>query len=111
MEMIYDPAARGYHWHMLSVGGIARRVYLMGFSAEIFWRKVEDRGGFIRQKLRSLLSWGASTPPAVGIWERLRRKRYQENRQYSLQWHLLLVLSFFIGLQDARRKRPVRADG
>jgi glycosyltransferase involved in cell wall biosynthesis len=103
MQMIYEPAALGYHWHMLSVQGIARRVYLMGYSALMFWEKVEDKGGLIRQKMRRLISWVAATRPFVALWERLGSKSYIEDRKYLISWHLLLFLSFFIGLSDGQK--------
>lgn len=108
MQLIYDPTAQGYHWHMLSIQGIARRVYLMGYSAVMFWEKVGDRGGLIRRQLRGLISWGASTPPVVALWDRLRSRNYAEGKQYPVSWHLLLFLCFFIGLKDAEKGKRVR---
>ncbi len=103
MQMIYQPSARGYHWHMLSVKGIARRVYLMGYSAVMFWEKVEDKGGMTKQILRRLITWGAATRPFVALWDWLGSKLYVEDRTYPVSWHLLLFLSFFIGLGDGQK--------
>lgn len=108
MHMIYDPKAVGYHWHMLSIEGITRRIYFMGYSADLFWQKVEASGGVIRQLIRNIIIWLASTPPAVAMWRRLKAKEFCETRQYSLQWHTLLFLCFFIGLSDAKRKKTPR---
>lgn len=108
MYLVYDPQAVGYHWHMLSIQGIARRIYLMGYSAVLFWQKVDDRGGVIRQNMRNMIGWLASTSPVVAIWRRLREKTFSEAKQYSFQWHVLLFLSFFIGLSDAKQKKALR---
>ena len=108
MHMVYDAGALGYHWHMLSEPGIARRIYLMGYSAAIFWQKVDDRGGYLKRALRNLITWFASLPASVSIWQKLREKAYSTTKRYPTQWHILLFLSFFIGLSDARRHREVR---
>lgn len=108
MQLVYDDTARGSHWHMLSVQSIARRVYLMGYSAVLFWQKVDDRGGLLKRGVRRLLAWVSTTPPIAAIWNHLRQKNYQENREYPLQWHILLALGFFIGLSDAWKNRAPR---
>ncbi len=108
MRLIYDSTAIGYHWHMLNVQGIARRVYLMGYSAVIFWEKTGDSGGPVRRTLRNLFSWCAASPPAVAVWEKLRQRDYPQNGVFALQWHSLLFLSFFIGLADSAKKKALR---
>lgn len=108
MHLIYDPTAKGAHWHMLSVKGIGKRVYLMGYSAHIFWQKVGDNGTVFRSRLRALISRFASMPPFVSLWTGLLRKEYQESEKYPIQWHVLLFLGFFIGLSDAKRKLQPR---
>ena len=108
MLLIYDRGAIGYHWHKLSVQGIARRIYLMGYSAALFWEKVDDRGGFLRQTMRNMLTWLSSIPPVIEVWRWMREKSFSESKGYPLQWHFLLFLSFFIGLSDSKRKKRVR---
>ncbi|MFC1832569.1 glycosyltransferase family 2 protein [Thermodesulfobacteriota bacterium] len=108
MKMIYLPQAVGSHFHMLTIQGITRRIYLMGYSAELFWQKVGDRGGRIRQTLRSLISITVSTSPGVALWRRLAKKQFDENKQYPIQWNTLLALSFFIGLSDSKRGKAPR---
>jgi glycosyltransferase involved in cell wall biosynthesis len=108
MQLVYDDTARGSHWHMLSVQGIARRVYLMGYSAVGFWQKVDDRGGWLKRGLRRLLAWASATPPSAALWNHLRQKSYQDSREYPIQWHFLLGLGFFIGLSDGWKNRAPR---
>jgi glycosyltransferase involved in cell wall biosynthesis len=108
MKMIYEPGAVGNHFHMLTIQGIARRIYLMGYSAELFWQKVQDRGGKTRQRLRNLISRAAATPPGVALWRHLAEKRFDEKKEYQVQWHTLLALSFFIGLSDCKRGKAPR---
>lgn len=108
MKLVYDPTARGYHWHVLTIEGIARRVYLMGYSAEIFWRKVGDKGSGLRRMARQALTGICSFPLVVSLWNRLRKKQYLEDKDYPRQWKLLLFLGFFIGLSDSQKNRKVR---
>ena len=108
MKLIYDPEAKGYHWHMLSVQGIARRVYLMGYSAALFWQKVNDEGSWLRAFIRKVLAWSCSTPPAIVFWNWLRQKDYNTEKDYPIMWKVLLFLCFFIGLSDSSRKKSLR---
>ena len=108
MRMIYEPRAVGSHFHRLTVQGTARRIYLMGYSAELFWQKVGDRGSRIKQAARSLISLLASTPPGVALWKRLTEKSFDRDKNYTTQWHTLLALSFFIGLSDSRNGKSPR---
>lgn len=103
MRLVYEPSARGYHWHLLTVRGIARRVYLMGYSADLFWKKVKVRGGILKRAARCILARVSSTTPFLSAWERLCERKYADDREYPMQWHLLLFLSFFIGLADSGR--------
>ena len=108
MQLVYNDKARGAHWHMLSIQGITRRVYLMGYSAALFWQKVKDESGWVKKKIRRLLTWASTTPPGVFIWDRLCKKEYEDRENYPMHWHVLLFLSFFIGLSDSLNKRPIR---
>lgn len=108
MHLIYNDKARGAHWHMLSIQGIARRVYLMGYSAALFWQKVKDESSWLKKTTRNLIAWASTTPPGILLWNSLRRKEYEDREVYSSYWHALLFLSFFIGLSDSLNKRPIR---
>ncbi len=107
MHLIYNDKARGAHWHMLSVQGIARRVYLMGYSAALFWQKAKDESGWLRKMTRRLFT-RAYNPSRYLLWHRLRLKEYKDRKNYPAHWHVLLFLSFFIGLSDSLNKRPIR---
>ena len=108
MIMIYEPNAAGSHFHMLTIQGIARRIYLMGYSAELFWRKVQERGSRTRRLVRNLISRAVSTRPGVALWRSLAEKQFDENKHYQVQWHILLALSFFIGLSDSKSGKDPR---
>lgn len=108
MRLVYQPEAAGYHHHQLSIDGIRRRIYLMGYSAELFWQKVNERGGIIRKMARNLLTFLAASPVGVMVWRRLREKNYRQDVPYPGHWKLLLSLSFFIGLSDAKNDRKPR---
>lgn len=108
MQLVYQPEAKGYHWHMLSVQGIARRVYLMGHSAALFWLKIDDKSSRIRIFARRLFARICTTYVAVVLWDRLRRKEYRDEKDYPFHWQALLFLSFFIGLSDSMSGKGVR---
>jgi len=108
MRLVYDPSARGYHWHILTIQGIARRIYLMGYSAEIFWKKVGEDGAVLRRLMRKVLSQACSLPPLIRLWNYLRKKEYIQTDRYPVQWKILLFLGFFVGLSDSRNKRDIR---
>ncbi len=108
MRMIYDPRAAGYHFHTLTIEGIARRIYLMGYSAVLFWEKVDDRGSSLRLGLRNMISWGVVTPPVIALWQKLRNDSFSEHEYHPFQWHLLLFLSFFVGFSDSKHGKTAR---
>jgi glycosyltransferase involved in cell wall biosynthesis len=110
MRLIYHPAAKGYHWHTLTIAGITKRVYRMGFSAHIYWRKVGCDGATLTGAARRVVTHLCATPCLVRIWRLLKRKPYSETRNYPLHWHVLLFLSFYIGLSDAWHGHGVRSD-
>lgn len=82
MRLMYDPAAEGLHWHMLTVPGITRRVYLMGYSARLFWSKVNQQDGLLKRGLRRLLALFCSAPWGIWGWNWLRRQEYSAQRIY-----------------------------
>jgi GT2 family glycosyltransferase len=107
MRLIYDPDVIGYHWHYLSAGGIARRVYLMGYSAHLYWQKTGRNDTWVKNSIRSLFTAVCSNPTLFGFWTVLRKKHYSRDKSYPLHWRLLLFLGFFIGLSDAERGKGV----
>ncbi|BHH82704.1 glycosyltransferase family 2 protein [Desulforhopalus sp. 52FAK] len=103
MNLYFEKTICGYHHHFLHIAGIARRVYLMGYSAKIFWEKVPDRSSVSKKKLRKIIVRLFSFP---GIWSLLKKLlSLPENaKQYSpLRWKMILVLSYWLGLSDAER--------
>ncbi|WP_417909677.1 glycosyltransferase family 2 protein [Candidatus Electronema sp. PJ] len=108
MRLLYDPSAQGFHWHLLTVQGIAKRIYLMGYSAKLFWHKVPPQESLSKQAIRRVLTLLCATPLAVQLWNWLRNREYAPNKTASVAWHLLLFLSFFLGLADACAQRSIR---
>lgn len=108
MRLHYDFTAEGFHWHMLTVQSIAGRVYLMGYSAVLFWNKVRQKDGILRRAARRIVALFCSAPWGVFLWNRLRNRQYPDNASYPREWQLLLFLSFFIGLADSYRKHNIR---
>jgi glycosyltransferase involved in cell wall biosynthesis len=108
MRLLYDSTAEGFHWHLLTVQGIARRVYLMGYSAMLFWSKVRQTDGMIKRATRGMLRLFCSAPWGVFLWNQLRNRQYPDTGVSPVKWHLLLFFSFFIGLADAHRQREIR---
>lgn len=107
MRLFFEPSAVGYHWHYLTLPSALRRVYLMGYSASIYWGKVEDSAGALKRLLRSLLPPVASSLPGEMLWEGLSRRATGE-RSSPFVFRILLTLSYWIGLDDCRRGRAPR---
>lgn len=108
MRLVYDPTAAGFHWHVLTIDGVARRIYLMGHSAGIFWQKGGDEGSLPKRYTRRILTEICSLPPLIYIWNYLRKKTYSEKKRYPIQWKILLFLGFFIGLSDMQKNQKLR---
>lgn len=108
MTLYYEKSICGYHRHYLYLEGIARRVYLMGYSAKIFWDKVPDRSSDVRKILRKSLVYLFSLP---GIWEILKKLLSlpsNPNDFSPFRWKSILVLSYWLGLADSHRGIPIR---
>lgn len=108
MRLIYDPTIRGHHWHTLTIEGVTRRIYYMGYSADIFWKKLGEGGSRLRKLARRLLAWFCSTLPMINLWLHLQKRAYRHHKSYPLLWQFLLYTSFFIGLSDSFKRLPVR---
>lgn len=107
MRLFFEPSAVGYHWHYLTLPSALRRVYLMGYSASIYWDKVEDSAGTVKRILRSLLPPLFSSPPGEALWQRLGSRASGE-KSGAIVFKTLLTLSYWIGLDDCRRGRAPR---
>jgi glycosyltransferase involved in cell wall biosynthesis len=108
MNLYYDDTIKGYHHHFLNIKGIAKRVYLMGYSAYLFWKKVPDRSSHFKRTVRYLVIRAASLP---GIWSLLNRILSLTNTEtgnHPHRWKIILTLSYWLGLADATRNRGTR---
>ena len=108
MELHYDAGLKGYHWHYLNVHSIARRVYLMGCSAPVYWEKVSESGGYFIRSVRKMLSWAASFNFCWSLLMRLIATPKINNNYHPIQWKLILTLSYWIGFADGGTNKPVR---
>jgi glycosyltransferase involved in cell wall biosynthesis len=108
MRLHFDASLIGYHWHRLTVAGTIRRVYLHGYSARLYWTKVPDPAGLVRRTCRTVLTGLASLGAAVDLWAALCR-RCREDEYTPRLWFGTLFMSYWIGLSDAVRGRPVRS--
>jgi len=109
MKLYYDADLKGYHWHFLHVNSIARRVYLMGYSAPIYWRKVVDHSGTVKRVLRKILSYIAS----YSLWWKLlgvllANKDLDNCHHGKIRWKLIMILSYWIGFSDGVRQVPIK---
>lgn len=108
MRLHFERGLAAYHWHYLTVAGIARRSYVHGYSARQFWARVPDPSSRLRKWLRSILICFGGLPVTVQMWERLTRWLRNEGRGGPMQWKTLLVLSYWVGLADAMAGRSLR---
>ena len=103
MNLYFEKSICGYHHHFLHIEGIAKRVYLMGYSAKIFWEKVPDRSSFSKKILRKMIVRLFYLP---GIWSLLKKLLSLPRNADSytpLRWKMILILSYWLGLSDAER--------
>ena len=108
MKLYYDQNIRGDHWHLLNVNGIAQRVYLIGYSAPMYWQKVTDTSSKTKQVCRRLLARFMSLPFWWKFFSGLLNGEDLDNRQLPCQWMLILTLSYWIGFADGARGHAVR---
>lgn len=108
MQLYFEPSVLGYHWHPLTLASVARRVYLMGYSARLYWGKVRDDSPALRKALRAVLARVCALPVFPLVWKAALGCRAREDQEHPLLWKTILVLSYWIGLADAASGRPVR---
>jgi glycosyltransferase involved in cell wall biosynthesis len=108
MELYYDAGLKGYHWHHLDVNSIARRVYLMGCSAPIYWEKVNDHSGILKRCARKMLSLSASFNLCWSLLMRLMATPRIDDNHHPIRWKLILTLSYWIGFTDGEKNNPVK---
>jgi glycosyltransferase involved in cell wall biosynthesis len=97
MTLYFEPDVRAVHAHMLSVEGIARRIYRMGQSAPLYWAKVEDSSGAVRRSLRCVCTAVGGTALARWLHARVLAGA-RDDRQQPWRWRLLLSLSYWTGM-------------
>ena len=108
MKLFYCDDILGHHHHFLRIEGIARRVYLMGRSAHIFWQKVPDGSSIFKKILRNVVKTCASVPGIYSCLLMLLRVRENENQDYPIRWKLILTMCYWLGLADAQKKKKIR---
>lgn len=106
MRLFYDPSICGYHWHKLEIAKIAKRVYVMGYSASVYWGKVEDYSSSFRRRLRSILKLCMGVFILLPLWKSARAMSSDIKSPFS--WRILLFVSYWLGLRDAEKGAPLR---
>lgn len=108
MRLFYSDDIVGYHFHRLKISGIAKRVYLMGRSAHIYWQKVPDNSPIAKKLLRSLLSFFASMPFLFRLLTFLLSLKENDRSDYPIRWKTILTLCYWLGMADGRNNRDLR---
>lgn len=109
MQLYYDPTILAEHWHVLDVKRMARRVYLMGYSAKTYWERVPDRAPMMRRKVREALAIWNRVRGSGAMLELLIKRPEKARGKRAFYWKLVMTLSYCAGLADARAGRPPRA--
>ncbi|HMP77508.1 MAG TPA: glycosyltransferase family 2 protein [Kiritimatiellia bacterium] len=102
MRLVFDRGALAHHWHRLTLAGTLRRVYRMGYSSVIFWRKTPDPAGSVKRLARGVLSRLASIDFPR---ELLRRAAADDAQAPASNWARLLDLAYWCGVADGRAGR------
>ncbi len=101
MRLYYRRSAVGYHWHPLSLKGVARRMYLMGHSSILFWQKAPDRASLIRRSIRVVIREIMGYVPVLSIVRLLISNDVDhDDKTRPVSWRLLLALCFWRGMYD-----------
>jgi glycosyltransferase involved in cell wall biosynthesis len=111
MRLWFERSVKGFHWHYLTIESAARRIYLMGYSASIYWQKVEDGAGAAKRMLRSVIPSLFASFPMVTLWKTLCRSNLSDEKGNTLAYRTLLTLCYWIGLGDSRKGIPPRDVG
>jgi glycosyltransferase involved in cell wall biosynthesis len=113
MRLFYDPDAVAYHWHPLDWRALRRRIYRMGYSSVLYWRKVQRRGALPRRLARAGLTRLAATAPARAGARSLARRGEEGDAgcPRPFLWSAALTALYWCGAADAARGRPAAEDG
>ena len=102
LRLVFDRAALGHHWHRLTFGGTVRRVYRMGCSSVLFWKKVPDPAGALKRVVSGVLARLAGLPLSRGRLYRAAEAAVPPQASYRL---FLLDLAYWCGVADGRAGR------
>ncbi len=108
MKLYYCADIQAQHHHFLKIEGIAKRVYLMGRSAHIFWNKIPDSSSFLKRKMRTILINCASFPGVYCCLLTLLKIREKQDIDYPIRWKLILMMSYWLGFSDAQKDKKIR---
>jgi glycosyltransferase involved in cell wall biosynthesis len=109
MKLFFDSSMPVSHWHYLTIKGMAMRVYLMGYSAPLYWQKVPDSATMFKKIFRETLVFFSSLEIGRHTLLGLLSRQQDEQGCHHFYWSLLLSLCYCAGLSDRRRNRPVRS--
>ncbi len=101
MRLYYDRKAVGYHWHPLDLRGVTRRIYLMGHSSVLFWKKAPDRASGMRRLCRRVIRNGIGlVPVSILVRHMICPGDGGNTRDTPWRWRFLLALAFWRGMHD-----------
>lgn len=108
MSLFFEKDIVGYHYHYLHIEGIAKRVYLMGYSANIYWKKVSDHSSLLKKITRAILRQVFSFPLAWPLLIKLLKLETGIEENSPLRWKSILIISYWLGLADSWSNKNVR---
>lgn len=108
MKLFYCSDILAYHHHYLKIEAIVKRVYVMGRSAHVFWQKVPDNCHFSKKAARIILIKCASSSLVYRGLMRLLRYKESNDCDYPVRWSLILTMSYWLGLADAKNGTGMR---
>jgi glycosyltransferase involved in cell wall biosynthesis len=106
MRLHFDPQAIAWHEHALALPAACRRVYVMGYCSEQFWRKAPGAAPRRRRILGPLL-WRAAAPEVVRRGVSRVAARAARRMSAPILWRLCLAEAYWQGVADERRSRPL----
>lgn len=107
MRLYFNRSVKACHWHYLTVRSIAGRVYLMGFCANMYWRKVPEDTRFPLRNVRKIIAAICKLPPARDLLlSAIAHVDGDKDGRHVFSWRIILILSYWIGMADSMRNRP-----
>jgi len=103
MQLFYDPNLVVYHRHDLEFPKMAKRVYVMGYSAAIYWERVPDTASVSIRAMRNLLTAVCRISLIRDYYMSAAVSEKYDTGYHPLMWKICMLIHYCTGLSDRRK--------